>query len=148
MSDFGELCPLFATGVFNEITFPNIDMNNITLSGNALYGSLASSITMNGAFTFGRTVVVTGAFARRRGASQTLLVNLWLRHLTSATAAGTVFASATICSTLSLLDNYAWMPFTVSPKTFTSSELLGLAPSLGAVSGTGLYDIIVRYKEK
>lgn len=148
MSDFSELCPLFNTGVFNEITFPNIDMNDITLSGNALYGSLASSITMAGAFTFGRTVVVTGVFARRLGASQTAAVTLYLRHLTSATAAGTIFATITITPTISILDNYAWMPGVVSAKTFTSSELLGLAPSVGAVSGTGLYDIIVRYKEK
>jgi hypothetical protein len=148
MADFSELCPLFATGVFKEITFPNIDMNNITLSGNALYGSLASSITMVGNFTFGRTVVVTGAFARRRGASHTTEVNLYLRHLTSATAAGTIFGTGTITSDLGVLDNYAWTPFVVTDKTFTSNELLGLAPSLGALSGNGLYDIMIRYKEK
>ena len=148
MSDFSELCPLFDTGVFKEITFPNIDMRNITLSGNALYGSLVASTTMDGEFTFGRTVVIGAAFARRRGASQTTEVCLYLRHLSSAFAAGTIFASATITPTVSILDTYAWRPFTVTDKTFTSTDLLGLAPSVGAVSGYGQYDIMVRYKEK
>ncbi len=148
MSDFSELCPLFDTGVFNEITFPNIDMRDITLSGNALYGSLFPSITMNGYYTFGRTVVITGAFARRTGASQTLTLNLYLKHYTSVAAAGTVFGSGTIAFTLSIQDNYCWMPFTVTEKTFTSTDILGLSPSAAAVSGVGSYDLIVRYKEK
>jgi hypothetical protein len=148
MSDFGELCPLFNTGVFNEITFPNIDMNNITLSGNALYGSLFPSITMAGYFTFGRTVVVTGAFARRPGVSVTLTVNLYLKHYTSVAAAGTVFGSGTMLMTYSIQDSYAWVPFTVSSMTFTSTDILGLSPSAAAVSGVGNYDLIVRYRDK
>ncbi len=147
MSDFSELCPIFATGVFNEITFPAIDMNAISLSGNALYGSLFPSITMNGYFTFGRTVVVTGAFARRTVANS-VAVHLYLKHFTSAVAAGTVFGTGTITPTISVLDNYAYMPFTVSEKTFTSTDILGLAPSLGAAASMGTYDLIVRYKEK
>jgi len=148
MSDFGELCPLFNTGVFNEITFPNIDMGGITLSGNALYGSLFPSITMNGYFTFGRTVVVTGAYARRTGTTQTLTVNLWLKHFPSIAAAGTVFGTGTIAFTVSIQDVYCWQPFTVTSQTFTSTDILGLAPSLGAASGLGSYDLIVRYRDK
>ena len=148
MSDFGELCPLFNTGVFNEITFPAVDMNHITLSGNALYGSLASSITMNGNFSFGRTVVVTAAFARRYSNANSVWVTLWLKHLTSATAAGTAFGTISITPTLSIQDYYAWKPGVVTAKTFTSSEILGIAPSLGAAGSMGQYDFIIRYKEK
>jgi len=148
MSDFGELCPLFSTGVFNEITFPNIDMNAITLSGNALYGSLFPSTSMEGCFTFGRTVIVTGAFVRRLGATHTVKVNLYLKHYSSVSVAGTIFGTATITEDLALLDNYAYYPFTVTAQTFTSTDILGLAPSLGALSGNGSYDLIVRYKDK
>jgi hypothetical protein len=150
MSDFSELCPIFNTGVYSEITFPDIDMRNITLSGNALYGSLFPSITMQGYFTFGRTVVVTEAFARRRdGSSATMQVNLYLKHYSSVAVAGTVFATASINSLVSILDPYAYYPFTFSvSQTFTSTDILGLAPSLGALSGTGSYDLIVRYRDK
>jgi len=147
MSDFSELCPLFNTGVFNEITFPAIDMNHITLSGNALYGSLFPSTSMEGKFAFGRTVVITGAFARRTSANS-IQVNLYLKHFTSVSAAGTVFGTATITTNLALLDNYAYMAFTVTEKTFTSTDVLGIAPSLGAAGSMGTYDLIVRYKEK
>ncbi|GAG53237.1 unnamed protein product, partial [marine sediment metagenome] len=65
MSDFSELCPLFETGVFHEVTFPNIDMTGITAVGNGLIGSLTVGVaTASGNWTFGRTVVVTGAFCR------------------------------------------------------------------------------------
>ena len=149
MADFGELCPIFNTGVYNEITFPAIDMNAITTSGNALYGSLGSSITMAGYFTFGRTVVVTGAFARRTSANSTV-VNLYLRHIAAGTftTIGTIFASGTFTPTISILDNYAYMPFTVTSMTFASSDILALAPSLGAAGSMGTYDLIVRYREK
>jgi hypothetical protein len=148
MSDFSELCPLFETGVFSEITFPAVDMNDITLSGNALYGSLFPSTTMDGVFTFGRTVVVTGGFARRYTDLQSVTVNLRLVHFTSQAAAGTVFGSCTMLMTLSLQDYYAWTPFTVTDKTFTSDEILGISPSLGAAGSMGSYDFIIRYKEK
>jgi hypothetical protein len=150
MADFGEICPLFNTGVFNEITFPNIDMRNITLSGNALYGSLFPSITMAGYFTFGRTVVITDAYVKRTdGASVTISVNLYLKHFSSVAVAGTVFASASVTSLLSVMDSYTFYPFTFSTsQTFTSTDILGIAPSLGAVSGVGSFDLIVRYRDK
>jgi hypothetical protein len=152
MSDFGELCPLFNTGVCNEITFPAIDMIAISASGNAIYGTKWPSITMIGYFTFGRTVVVTGAFVRRTSANS-VEVNLYLRHHSAAIGAvsgvaGTVFGSATITPTISILDNYAYKPFTVTETTFTSTDVLGLAPSLGAAGSMGTYDLIVRYRDK
>ena len=148
MSDFSELCPLFNTGVFSEITFPNIDMDDITLSGNAFYGSLWPSVTMGGFFTFGRTVVVTGVFARRYSNANSVFISLWLRHHSAEGTVGTVFGTVSITTDLGVLDYYAWMPGVVTAKTFTSSEILGIAPSLGAAASMGQYDIIVRYKEK
>lgn len=148
MSDFSELCPLFNTGVFNEVTFPEIDMNGITLSGNALVGSLVPSITMAGVFTFGRTVVVTNAFVRRTTLNS-VEVNLYLRRHTSQQAVGTVFATASVTPTISILDKYAYYPFTfTASQTFSSTDVLGLGPSLGAAGSMGTYDLIVRYRDK
>ncbi len=124
-------------------------MRNITLSGNALWGSLFPSVAPETWFTFGRTVVITGAFIRRYDiSSQTVTVNLYLKHFTSASATGTVFGTGTIPMTVSLNDLYSYISCVVTSKTFISSDILGLAPSLGAVSGVGSYDLIVRYKEK
>jgi len=148
MSDFSELCPLFSTGVFNEITFSNIDMDDITVSGNALYGSLWPSITMEGNFTFGRTVVVTDIFVRRFSNVNSVEVNLNFRHHSATAVVGTVFATVTITPTLSIQDYYAWKAGTVTDKTFTSNELIGCSPSLGAAASMGQYDIMIRYREK
>jgi len=153
MSDFGELCPLFSTGVFNEVVFPRVGMSGISASGNALYGSLWPSITMNGYFTFGRTVVVTDAFVRRYSLNEASIV-LYLRHHSAAIGAlsgvvGTVFGTCTITPTLSVFDNYAWMAFgNVTSMTFTSTDILGIAPSLGTATSAGGYDLIIRYREK
>jgi hypothetical protein len=76
-------------------------------------------------------------------------VNLYLKHFGSVAAAGTVFASASINSLVSILDPHAYYPFTFSvSQTFTSTDILGLAPSVGAVSGVGSFDLIVRYRDK
>jgi hypothetical protein len=69
MSDFSELCPLFNTGVFTEVTFPNIAMSQITASGNGLLGSLTcGAATRTAVWTFGRTVLINNAFVRVRSA--------------------------------------------------------------------------------
>lgn len=148
MSDFSELCPLFETGVFNEILFPHIAMTHISASGNALYGSLFPSTSMKGHFTFGRTVIITHAFVRRYVKNRNSM-NLYLRHFVSVSAAGTTFGTVTITPTVSILDLYAWQPFgNVTDKTFTSDEILALAPAAGTAISAGGYDLIVRYRDK
>jgi hypothetical protein len=148
MADFGELCPIFNAGVYSEVMFPHIGMSGITASGNALVGSLASSITMPGAFVFGRTVVVTDAFVRRYSLNEASMV-LYLRHHTSQTAEGTIFGTMTITPTMSIWDAYTWVPFAnVTSITFTATDILGIAPSLGTATSAGGYDFIIRYRDK
>lgn len=144
MSDFGELCPLFSTGVFSEVTFPYIPMSAVTACGNALDGTL--TITHAGQFSFGRTVVVTDAFIRRQSTGEEIIIRLM--HHTSATAAGTSIGTITFAATGSFREIYTWSPITVTDKTFTSDEILGLAPATGTTTSAGIYDLIVRYKEK
>jgi hypothetical protein len=153
MSDFSELCPIFNTGVYSEITFPKIGLSGITASGNALYGSLWPSITMQGYFTFGRTVVITGAFVRRISLNEASQFLYLRRHNGAISAvsgvAGTVFGTCTITPTASVLDYYAWLPFgNVTEKTFTSTDILGLAPATGTATSGGCIDLIIRYREK
>ena len=146
MSDFSELCPLFETGVFKEITFPNIAMTDITLCGNALLGTLTFSKV--GIFTFGRTVVVTDAFIRARGAVVKGETIVRLEHKTSELAAGSVFGTFTASTTSLGRDVYTWAPMAVSNKTFTSNETLGITVSDGTNASGGVFDFILRYKEK
>jgi hypothetical protein len=151
MSDFSELCPLFNTGVFNEITFENISMTNITGCGNALLGSLTcGSATRTAVWTFGRTVIVVGGFLRQleeQGVASTC--ELRLMHHTSLLAAGTGFATYAASNTTDgweLL--HGWVPFdSATDKTFTSTDILGFAPLTGTAADGGVIDLILRYKE-
>lgn len=149
MSDFGEICPLFSTGLFNEITFPNVSMTGITACGNALVGTL--TCTKVGVFTFGRTVVVTAAYIRRNDTNETVM-NMQLIHAVANevwnAGSQTIIGTCSITSDLTLYDIYTFKPFTITEKTFTSSDILGLNAVAGTAASSGVYDLIVRYREK
>jgi len=145
MSDFSELCPLFNTGVYSEIMFPNISMSLITACGNAMLGTLTASSLAD--FTFGRTVIVTNAWLRKRAANTTQ-TTMHLNHHATKLAAGTGFATLTVSITATGMEvGYGYVPMNVTTETtFTSAAVLGLAPLAGADSGA--YDLLIRYKEK
>jgi len=48
---------------------------------------------------------------------------------------------------LALLDNYALYGFYRDRKTFISTDVLGIAPSLGAAGSMGTYDLIVNIRK-
>lgn len=149
MSDFSELCPLFNTGVFQEITFDNIKMTDITASGNVFLGTLTGgSGTKPGMFTFGRTVVVTDCFLRKRSEVKGKTV-LRMMHHTSQLAAGTEFMSYAMSITASTVElYYTWVPMNVTTSaTFTSNEVLGFTVATGSAASGGVFDIALRYKE-
>ena len=106
MSDFSELCPLFNTGVYHEVAFPNLN------GGTAVYATYLTYNMMEGIggsaglklsaglgdascsmFSFGRTVVVTGGWIQRFATNLTAQ-NLYLEHRTSGPATGTAFGTA------------------------------------------------------
>jgi hypothetical protein len=146
MADFGELCPLFESGVFKEVLFPNVSLTDIDASVNALMGTIIASHSGR-FFTFGRTVVVTGGFVRRNETSETIIVNLL--HFTSVLADPTSIASLSMTVTGDGVDTHLWQPFvTVADKTFTSDEVLGFSCATGTSISAGTYDVMVRYKEK
>ena len=150
MSDFSELCPLFETGVFHEVTFPDISMTNITGCGNALMGSLTvGQATASAIWTFGRTVIVTKAYVRNQSkVSVDSTCKVLLMHHTSQLAAGTELASLDISGTADGMEIYSWAPMnSVLAKTFTSDEVLGFTVLTGTAADGGKFDLIVRYKE-
>ena len=82
MSDFGELCPLFNTGVFHEVVFPGpMNLCNLGTGIDLLYGSAAQTCGGEAsAFSFGRTVIVTEAFCQRDVTNATTETHLLLFH--------------------------------------------------------------------
>jgi len=89
MADFGELCPLFSTGVFSEITFPDVCLTDTTNCGNYLFASVAAMASGSGYFTFGRTVVITKAWLRKQGLGPQSYAAVLLNHHTTINAVGT-----------------------------------------------------------
>ena len=151
MSDFGELCPLFTTGFYSEVTFPNIKMTGHAGTTNALVGtlSMAAATDKAGAFTFGRTVVVTGGYVRHKGIAVKGEEALHLKHCANLLLSGTIFASVTINLTQSYQEIYTYIPFTMTgEKTFTSDEVLSFTDATVTSASAGVYDLVVRYREK
>ena len=147
MSDFGELCPLFNTGVFSEMVFPSVRLSDVSSCANALFATADAMASGSGNFTFGRTVVVTGAWLRKTVAGDGAII-VYLNHHSSRNATGTVFGSLTVSVSvtgMSVLHGY--VPMTVTDMTFTAAAVLGLCPATVTVSGT-TFDLIIRYKEK
>lgn len=148
MSDFSELCPLFNSGVFSEILFPYVRMSDATgATDNFLFASTDAAASGSGYFTFGRTVVITKAYLRKQvvGDSAPLII---LQHHTSINATGTEFASLSITvSVTGQVPYYAWLPMNVTDKTFNATDILGLCAASAVVSA-GIYDLIIRYREK
>jgi hypothetical protein len=147
MSDFSELCPLFNTGVFSEITFPYVRLSVATNCGNYLFASAAAAASGSGYFTFGRTVVITDAWLRKQVLAESYAAVL-LKHHTSINAVGTEFASLTVSVSITgQTPYYAWIPMNVTDTTFTATDILGLCTFSVTTSG-GVVDLMIRYKEK
>ena len=150
MSDFGELCPLFNTGVFHELLIPDMHLTLSSATVNAMEGLITAGAEGHDLFTFGRTVVITDAYCRRWtvGANGTIWVHL--KHYTSAPATPTIWGTFTMSETVTQRSTkHAWNLMTSSEdKTFTSDEVLGIGISALTAAEGGEYDFIIRYKEK
>ena len=129
MADFSEMCPLFETGVFKEIMIPAVPMTYVTACGNAMLGLLTFS--KPGYFTFGRTVVIVSGFIRNIGKTVEGTMQVQLRRHSDEVATGTIFATFTISVTGDSQTPQTWLGGTFTEKTFTSTDLLGIAPEVG-----------------
>ena len=137
MSDFSALCPLFNTGVYSELTLPGI-----------VAASISTTTSMGPGIPFGRSVIVTAAYARlRTDISTTVTFTAKLAKAASWAATRTVFASCKISATTATYTVRRYKPMTVTAKTFSATDVLHVVGSKSEASMHTM-DIIVRYKEK
>ena len=148
MSDFSELCPLFETGVFNEITFPALKLlTSIAITSNLL-GGTGDAATCPCDFKFSRRVIVTNAYMRRTF-SNTMDISFKLgKRVGSGTAAATAFGSFTGTNTLSVYANNCWKVFgAFTATTMEAADVLNLSTGTLTADVPGEWDLMVRYKE-
>jgi hypothetical protein len=139
MADFSALCPLFSTGVYNELFWGPI--------------SLASRSTTNKFAClppFGRSVIVTAAYVAKNTtfAATATAVKLALARAATWAATRTVFGTVILSSTVATQARNKPLAFTIaSAKTFSATQVLHLK-SLKKEAGANTVNIWIRYKEK
>lgn len=148
MSDFSQLCPLFNTGVYSELTIPGpICMSGVSTTMNALAGARVRATTP-GSLKFQRTVIVTKIYIKPDTAPGTKPVVVAKRHLATGTAAGTIFASLAMTTSSTVFKTSRFRAMTTTAKTFLAADVLGFSVKTAKCTSGGKYSFIVRYKEK
>ena len=141
MSDFSDLCPLFNTGVYNEIQVP--------------YINLASRTTSEHFWTlppFGRSVIVTDFYVSKLttfAATCTALHLIMFRAATKGTARGgaTAFASIILSATATVQPLGRALTGTTTDTTFSATQILKFFCSKSEV-GAKHVSVVIRYKDK
>ena len=147
MSDFSELCPLFTTGVYSELSINLIKFDGISTTMNAINGAVIKA-TKPGSLKFDRTVIVTKVYANRIANPGTGVILCAMRHVATGTAAGVAFASIKASTTATVWPLHAIKKMTqASNKTFLAADVLGFSNKTKKTDG-GDFSFIVRYKEK
>ncbi len=155
MSDFGELCPLFNTGVYNELYLgrftTSVYYTSVTLTQNFLScpGLPASNPS---SLRFGRTIVVTGWWTRKKVANNnSATVNIVIgRRTGSGTAAASVFGTATYSIGVTAFPDIvnAWRAgYMTACMTLNTADCLSISNSVGEDDCPTL-DIVIQYREK
>jgi len=147
MSDFSELCPLFSTGVYNELTIGPLSFTGLSLTNNAMAGVFGKA-SSPASLKFQRTVVVTKVFAQKDRVVGTKVIIHAHRHKATGTAAGTAFATITWSTTDTLYPVGMIRKFTqTANKTFLAADVLGFN-QVTKKTVPGRFRFIIRYKEK
>ena len=147
MSDFSELCPLFNTGVYKEMSISYIQMTGVSITGNALVGALTAA-KYPGSIKFQRSVVVTKVYHRADDAPATACILLIGRRAATGTAACTAFASLSCSTTATTYPKTRWRAMTQSAnKNFNAADVLNIAHK-AACATPGIHSFIIRYKER
>jgi hypothetical protein len=149
MSDFGELCPLFNTGVYNELYLGRFTASVYTSATFNFLSSVGDPATAPSSFRFGRTVVVTEVYARRIGAITTATASLRVgRRTGSGTAAQSLFGTMTFGEDATAFPDFAraWQAMGITSMTLNTADVLDI--SACGVATDASYDIVVQYREK
>lgn len=159
MSDFGELCPIFNTGVHNELYLgrftTSIYYNSITAvtaSSNNFLSSPGLAADAPSSLRLGRTVVVTGWWTRKKVANNnSATVNIIIgRRTGSGTAAMSIFGTATYSVGITAFPDIvnAWRAgYMTTSMTLHTADCLSITNTVGEDDGPTL-DVIVQYREK
>lgn len=135
MADFSALCPLFSTGVKNELFVP--------------YKALAAISTttrFNTQPPVGRSVTFTTIYVRptTKWPSTTAGLKLLVGKAASQGAAYTVFASLMISETYTV---NKWYAMTTTATNFSPANCIRMGVSAKETNAKGA-EVILRYKEK
>ena len=149
MSDFSEMCPLFSTGVYNELHIGRISTTLYTAATMNFLNGPCDIDTAPTSFSLGRTVVVTNMWVRRiAGVAAATLSILIGRQSDTGTAPATIFGTLTLNSAVTAFPDirYHWNPVTtITSFTVNSDDYLFVG--CGG-EGEGTVDVIVQYREK
>lgn len=147
MSDFSELCPLFSTGVYSEMTIGPLSFTGLSLTNNAMAGVFGKG-SSPASLKFQRTVIVTKVYSQKNLVVGTTVILLANRHPATGTAAGTAFASLAWSTTDTLYPVGMIRKMTqTANKTFLAADVLGFNQKTKKTV-PGRFGFIVRYKEK
>ncbi len=155
MSSFGEICPLFNTGVYNELYLgvytTSVYYQSTTLTLNILSNASVPP-DVPALLKLGRTVVVTGWWTRKKIANNnSATVNLVIgRRTGSGTAAASVFGTATFSVGITAFPDlvHNWRPgYMTTSMTLHSADVLNITNTIGEDDGPTV-DIVVQYREK
>jgi len=150
MSDFGEICPLFNTGVYKELYLGELTG---TIYDSATFNFMSSAgdpATAPSSFRFGRTIVVTEVYAKRKTISDNLTHTICLfvgRRTGSGTATQSIFGTLCISMSVTAFPKIinAWQAVGVTSFTLNTADVLDISMTLPDLQNI---ELIVQYREK
>ncbi len=149
MSSFGELCPLFNTGVYNEIFLGRLTGSIYTTTTMNFISSPGSPATCPTSFRLGRTVVVTEMYFRRFVANTTATISIHIgRRTSTGSAAVSGFGTLTFADDVTTYPDYSRVWRALGATSFTLHTADALQIGINGDATTGDFDIIVQYREK
>lgn len=148
MSDFSELCPLFSTGMYNELTIGQLTFTALSTTNDATVGKYTLA-AHPGSLKFGRSVIVTNVFLKKLVTATTPLIVYVGRRAATGTAALTVFASLASSTTVTVhcVNRYRKMTQAAN-KNFNAADVLGITCNHASAAAMGKYEFIVRFKDR
>ena len=151
MSDFGELCPIFNTGVYHELYLGRWTASVYSSATFNFMSSVGDPATAPTSFNLGRTVVVTNCWVRRKGAITTATVSLQIgRRTGSGTATQSLFGLLKLAEDATAHPDFDgnWQRLTMSTSmTLHTADYLDISDAVGVATNAS-FDVIVQYREK
>jgi len=149
MSSFGELCPLFNTGVYNELYLGRLTGSIYTTTTMNFLSNPGSPATCPTSFRLGRTVVVTELFLRRFVANTTASISLHVgRRTGTGSAVVSGFGTLTFEDDVTTFPDFSRVLRPLGATSFTLHTADALQIGINGEATAGDFDIIVQYREK